>query len=1304
MDTPAARPWSIWADTGGTFTDCIALDPAGATHTAKVLSSGAIRVVVEPTEEPTCLRLAPGAIDDAALFIGATMRSLEHPDIRTTIRSVNRAAGTLELESALGPLGAGGAAEIVTGEPAPVLCARLVTRTPFPTPLPPAHVRLATTRGTNALLQRAVEPVAFFVTRGFADLLRIGDQRRPDLFALDVHKPDPYHDAVVEVSERLDAVGAVLTPLSEEGVRRAAVDLRARGLRVAAIALLHSWINPAHERSVAAILHEAGFTHVSLSSQLAPRIRIVPRAETAVVNAALSTSITDFLDSVRAGFRDGGPAPLVMTSAGGLHRADRFHPKDSLLSGPAAGVVGAAAAGLRSGARRIIAFDMGGTSTDVSRYDATSDDSARPAGFEHTTFHHVGDARLLSPALAIESVAAGGGSTCGFRAGELFVGPQSAGANPGPACYGAGGPLTITDVNLLLGRLDVSRFQIPIDRAAAEHARDGVHAALLEHQRRTSPATPAPEPDAMLEGFLDIANERMADAIRRISTRKGYDPADAALLAFGGAGAQHACAIADRLGITRIIVPAGSSLLSAYGLGVAASERVVQRSVLRPLDEVRDRLDTMLTEMIDEATAALADDGVPTSEAEVRARILELRFVGQDHTIPVQWHGPDAIDEQFRGAVLDLFGHIPMGKAIEVESLRVTVGSRQGAGPPIDLREDRPHVVTTSPPDARSARFEGEWRSMRVVTRGALLGESSVAGPALITERRTATVVEPGWSGAIDDAGAIVLTRSSADDGPRRLARRGTPAGVRNELIANRLASIAEEMGELLQRTALSTNVKERLDFSCAILDGDARLAVSAPHLPVHLGALGICTRMLLGHVAMRPSDIVVTNHPAFGGSHLPDVTIVAPVYAEDSDAHPIAYVATRAHHAEIGGITPGSMPPGATSLGEEGVVIPPTYLARAAGPDDEALRRILTEAPYPTRALEDNLADVDAAVAALRRGIESIRGLAHSDSPGALRDAMAALRDRAELRTREALRRLDDQSAEITEILDDGSTIRVRITIADDWLTVDFTGTDPVRPNNLNAPLAVTTSATMYVLRLLVREDLPLNEGLLAPVELIVPSGSMLNPNFSTLPGAPNPAVAGGNVETSQRVTNALLRALRLSASSQGTMNNLLFGSHAGDGDGGRRFGYYETIAGGIGATATADGADATHSHMTNTAITDPEILEHRYPVRLERFAIRRGSGGRGLHRGGDGAIRELTFLAPLTLSMLTQHRTSGPEGLEGGDDGATGAQRLIRDDGSSRTLAPADTAEVGPGDRLIVETPGAGGYGAAPHTGPKG
>ncbi len=1291
---PTSRdPWSIWADTGGTFTDRIALDPDGATRTAKVLSSGAIRLTLRP-DTPPRLRIDADAAPDAALLVGARLRLLDPTHPPATILRVDTASRTLECDPhpAIGSPATG---EITTGEPAPVLAARLVTRTPFPDPLPRAGVRLATTRGTNALLQRTLEPVAFFVTRGFADLLRIGDQRRPDIFALAPRRPRPYHDAVVEVEERIDARGRTIRALDEDALRAHARDLVARGFHAAAVALMHAWTDPDHERRVCAILEDAGFTHVSRSSDLAPRIRIVPRAETAVVNAALSGCITDFLTRVSGAFREGGPEPLVMTSAGGLHRAERFHPKDSLLSGPAAGVVGAAAAGLRSGARHIIAFDMGGTSTDVARYDATADDPARPAGFEITDVHHVADARLISPALAIESVAAGGGSVCGFHGGELFVGPRSAGAEPGPACYADGGPLTITDVNLLLGRLDESRFQIPLDRAAAQRARDGVHRGLAEHHRRAG--TAPPDPDAMLEGFLDIADERMADAIRRISTRRGFDPARAALVAFGGAGAQHACAIARRLGIARVIVPPGSSLLSAHGLGVASIERVAHRSVLRTLDDMRDRIEPLADELIAEATRALADDGVDSDDTHPTHRILELRFLGQDHTIPVELRDPASIGDDFRRASLHLFGHAPRDRPVEVESIRVTVAQRSRPAATVDLAEPADAVR----PDARSsatrpARFAGAWHDTALVHRADL--EDAIAGPALILERRTSTVVPPGWIARRDDADALVLD-ARRPDAPRRIAREGASIAIRNELIANRLAAIAEEMGALLQRTALSTNVKERLDFSCAILDGHARLAVSAPHLPVHLGALGLCVRTLLRHVGMRRGDVVITNHPAFGGSHLPDVTVVAPVFLDDADDRPLAYLATRAHHAEIGGTTPGSMPPFATRLDEEGVIIPPTHLARASGPDDGALRRILTGAAHPTRAIEDNLADVDAAVAALRRATDAIRALARADSPGALRGAFDALRERAALRTREALRRLDDRDTRIVEMLDDGSEIHLRARIDGDRLTVDFSGTAPASPTNLNAPLAVTRSAVMYVMRLMVREDLPLNEGLLEPVEVVVPA-CMLNPVFSTEPGAPNPAVAGGNVETSQRVVNALLRALDLGAASQGTMNNLLFGPTRA---GARRFGYYETIAGGCGATPGLDGAHATHSHMTNTAITDPEILEHRYPVRLERFAVRAGSGGAGRHRGGDGAVRELTFLDTLTLSMLTQHRTRGPEGIRGAEPGAAGAQRIIRVDGTAHVLAPSDTADVEPGDRLIVETPGAGGCGP-PQTGPNG
>jgi len=955
---------------------------------------------------------------------------------------------------------------------------------------------------------------------------------------------------------------------------------------------------------------------------------------------------------------------LVATSAGGLLDARGFRPKDSLLSGPAGGVIGAAHAARAAGLERVISFDMGGTSTDVARYDGDH---------EYRFEHGVGDAELAAPALAIETVAAGGGSICWLDGERLRVGPQSAGANPGPACYGAGGALTLTDVNLLLGRIDPSRFEIPIRAEPAGQRLD----ALLEAVAARTGERPARE--ALLEGLRAIADETMADAIRRISLRRGFDPAEHALIAFGGAGGQHACAIADRLEIVRIVVPADAALLSALGLGGAVVERFVERQILEPLEETLERLPGRFDALARESTDAVAAAGVPRSEIELRRRILHLRFAGQDATLDVEWDPDRAPAEAFSRAYVALYGHLPERRPVELESMRVVASSRRTAEAP-PRQPTAPY--RPSPAGTTRAFLTGRWQEVPTFDRDALEPGAQLDGPALIRERHSSTVVEPGWRAAVDGSAALVLTGSS-----HRPAAAGEnrPEAVRLELFTQRFHTLVREMGERLERTAVSTNVKERLDFSCALLDPAGELIVNAPHIPVHLGALGLCVRTVRAHLDLAPGDVIVTNHPAFGGSHLPDVTVITPVFSPRAERRLIGYLASRAHHAEIGGSRPGSMPPAATHLAEEGVVIPPTHLVRAGEPRWAALRRLLVAPPWPSRAVEDNLADLRAALAANHAGARALRGLVRAHGDDTVQRYMSRLQDLAARRIGEAFERIADGTYDATETLDDGSPLRARIHIEGDRARIDFTGSAPVHPGNLNATPAIVQSAVLYVLRLLLREPLPLNEGLLRAVTIDLPRG-LLNPDFPDDPRRA-PAVVGGNVETSQRLVDTLLKALGLAACSQGTMNNVLFG--------GSGYGYYETLGGGAGAGPGFHGASGVHTHMTNTRITDPEVLEQRYPVRVERFALRSGSGGVGLFHGGDGLVREIRFLEPATVSVLTQHRTIAPYGMEGGAPGSPGAQRVIRRDGTVRPLASIDGCEVEPGDRLLIETPGGGGWG---------
>ncbi len=1240
----------VWIDTGGTFTDGLALDAAGCLRRAKVLSTSALRgTLLRPVDDTTFeVREDWGAVAD--LVRGFAFRRLDRERAEATVAAYDPAGGRLRLDAPLDePPAPGTPFEVVSPEEAPVLAARLLTGTPPDRPLDLGGMRLGTTLGTNALLERRGVPTALFITRGFGDLLEIGTQQRPELFALDVRKPPPLYSEVVEVPERLAADGSVLEPLDEAAVAGAAGDLLARGVRVAAVALLHAYRNPAHERRVEALLREAGFEHVSASAALAPGIGLLTRAQTAVVDAYLAPEVRSYLEHVATSLGERGRLH-VMTSAGGLVSSQSFSPKDSLLSGPAGGVVGAALAGRRSGFERLLAFDMGGTSTDVARIDGD---------YEYQFEHRVGDATLMAPALAIESVAAGGGSVCWFDGHRLRVGPRSAGARPGPACYGAGGPLTVTDVNLLSGRLDPSSFRIPVDPAPARAALEQLRAEVAGREGR------APETKALLEGLRAIADETMADAIRRISLRRGYDPADYALVAFGGAGGQHACAVAERLGVGTVLVPEDAGLLSALGLGHAVLERFAERQVLRELEELKRELAGLLGDLERQAVERVLEQGVARDDVEIRRRIALMRFAGQDATLDVEITDPDSLGAAFEQRYLTLFGHRPEGREVEVASLRVVASS-----------------VAETPVAPRD----------RHAKRGALVPGDTVAGPELILEPHSTTVVDPGWRGELDRHGTLILRRE------RGVTETTVeqPEAVRLELYTHRFHTIAREMGERLRHTAVSTNVKERMDFSCALLDAQGELVVNAPHIPVHLGAIGLCVRELARAIPMEPGDVIVTNHPKYGGSHLPDVTVVTPVHVPAQDGQPtlLGYVASRAHHAEIGGSRPGSMPPAATRLAEEGVVIPPTRLVHGGTADWETLRRLLTGGPHPTRALGDNLADLRAAVAANHAGAEALRGLADASGADTVRLYMTRLQEMAEQRIRAALQRIPDGEYAAEEQLDDGTPLKVAVRLDGDSAAIDFAGSGDVHPGNLNATPAIVHSAVIYFLRLLIPEPLPLNEGLLRAVTIAIPPG-LLSPSFPDDPGEA-PAVVGGNVETSQRLVDTLLKALGLAACSQGTMNNVIFGNE--------RFGYYETVGGGCGAGPDFDGASAVHSHMTNTRITDPEILEHRYPVRVLRFAVRRGSGGAGRHRGGDGVVRELAFLEPVALSVISQHRSVAPYGLQGGQPGATGLQRVIRAGGETELLGAIDGREVETGDRLVLETPGGGGFGeaAARVTGP--
>lgn len=1221
---PPARLWKIATDTGGTFTDCWGLTPDGREVRCKLLSSGCLRSRVEAAEGNR-LRLRDSWDLPDGFFRGFLA---ETGGSSLPVAGWIAAERTLILESVSASIKPGDALELSTGEAAAVVGARMLTRTPPGSEFPPLEFRLSTTLATNALLEGKTAPVAFFVTRGFGDLLKIGDQRRPHLFALRHETSKPLTTAVVEVGERMDAEGRILADLDAESLQREAERLAAAGFSSAAVAFIHSYCNPQHERKAREILLAAGFRHVSLSAEISPLIRFLARSETVVMEAALAPVMQQFIASVRTPLGTSLRRLFCLSSAGGLTKPEEYRAKDSLLSGPAGGVAGCASVARSAGARKILTIDMGGTSTDVARWEGA---------FLYQFEQRIGTSSILAPSLRIETVAAGGGSICDVTAEGLAVGPHSAGANPGPACYGHGGPLTLTDVNLLLERMDPEQAAVPLWPESAR-------LRLTElKQKLSEQGWPVPADDRqLLRGLLDIAIERMAEAVRRISVREGCDPREYSLVAFGGAGPQHACAIADRLGITEILVPRQAGILSACGTGSAAQEVIAVKQVLQPLAPTLAALPDILHELEAEALHALP-------AGLLHRQLAELRLQGQDTCLTVDFSNPNDLARLFADRYAALYGYPPPPqRTVELVTLRVLMRAAESVPLPEAFSDASPRI-----------------------------------GPACIQDGFSTLIVEPGWSAEQGSLGTWRLRRTP-ETVTRHLPSPATSiSAVDAELFRCRFSGLVEGMGALLQRTAISTNVRERLDFSCALLDADGRLVMNAPHIPVHLGALGECVRKAAAAVPPQDGEIIVTNDPACAGSHLPDVTVICPVF--DDTGTLLAYTANRAHHAEIGGISPGSMPAFARNLAEEGILIRPQLLTRHGDFLEQEMANILTSGPHPTRSLADNLADLRAQVASARLGRASLLALCRIHGADAIRQHLRRLCQTASQALQRKLAASTLTNAVVEESLDDGWKIRIRLALRDGRISIDFAGSSPVHPGSRNATTAVVRSAVLYALRLWIQEDIPLNEGILDQVELTVPPG-FLHPDFSQAPQLSPPVVAG-NVETSQRIVDALLKALQLQACSQGTMNNVIFGSD--------RFGHYETIGGGSGAGPGYAGASGLHTHMTNTAITDVEILEQRYPVRIERFSLRSGSGGAGRWRGGEGLIREYRFLAPLTVSLLTEHRLVAPYGLDGGLPGECGQQELFDPAGNGTVLPGSITLTVSPGELLRIETPGGGGCG---------
>ncbi len=1220
----ATARWQFWIDRGGTFTDVVGRRPDGALVTHKLLS-----------ENPEQYR-------DAALAGIRHLLGLD-PD------------------------------EPIT--PDRVEC-----------------VKMGTTVATNALLERRGEPTLLVITQGLRDALRIAYQDRPRLFDRHIVLPELLYRRVIEAQERLAADGSVVTPLDEAHLRAhlgAAFDA---GLRSAAIVFMHGYRYTAHEHAAARLAREAGFTQVSVSHQVSPLMKLVGRGDTTVVDAYLSPILRRYVDQVASEMP--GVRLLFMQSSGGLTDAHAFQGKDAILSGPAGGIVGMVRtallaatdlaggqdqppSGSRAGARpadapvdvRVIGFDMGGTSTDVSHYAGE---------FERAFETQVAGVRMRAPMMSIHTVAAGGGSILSFDGARFRAGPQSAGANPGPACYRRGGPLAVTDANVMLGKLQPAYFPKVFGPAADEPLdREVVVRQFSELAARIEQATGTRRsPEAVAEGFIDIAVGAMANAIKKISVARGYDVTRYTLQCFGGAGGQHACRVADALGMDRVFAHPLAGVLSAYGMGLADQsvmrEAAVEQRLADAWPAVVQRLDTLAAE----AEAELRRQGVGRGVVRTHRRV-HLRYEGTDSALVVPFGPPDDLRAAFEAAYRRRFAFLMTERALVVEAVSVEV---VGAG---ELPTE-PTQATATPAAAPVAETVqlfsgGRWHDAALVVREQARPGLFVDGPAIIAEKNATTVVEPGWRARVSALDHLLLERVQPRQQRRAIGTTVDP--VMLEVFNNLFMNIAEQMGLQLQNTAYSVNIKERLDFSCALFDAQGQLIANAPHMPVHLGSMSESIKTVIAGNAgqMRPGDVYALNDPYHGGTHLPDVTVVTPVF-DVAGGEILFYVGSRGHHADIGGVTPGSMPPFSTRIEEEGVQIDNVRLVEAGRLREAEMLALLSGGAHPARNPQQNLADLKAQIAANEKGVQELRRMVAQFGLDVVRAYMGHVQDNAEESVRRVITTL--RTGAFTLPLDNGAQIAVaiRVDAAERSAEIDFAGTSAQLENNFNAPTAVCMAAVLYVFRTLVGDDIPLNAGCLKPLKVIIPEGSMLNPR-------PPASVVAGNVETSTCITNALYGALGVMAASQCTMNNFTFGN--------ARHQYYETISGGSGAGPDFDGTSVVQTHMTNSRLTDPEVLEFRFPVRLDSYAIRAGSGGAGAHRGGDGGVRRVRFLEPMTASILSNGRVVPAFGMAGGRPGALGINRVERADGRVETLAHIGSVEMQPGDVFVVETPGGGGYG---------
>jgi 5-oxoprolinase (ATP-hydrolysing) len=1218
--------WDFWIDRGGTFTDVIGRRPDGSLTAHKLLSEN------------------PEAYSDAA------------------VQGIRNLMG------------------LKAGQPIP--------------PGSVGAVKMGTTVATNALLERKGDRTLLLITKGFRDALKIGYQARPKIFARHIIKPDMLYERVVEVDERVRADGTIERALDLTAAREEFTAALAQGIKAVAIVFMHAYRYPEHEQRVAALARELGFPQVSVSHEVSPLIKLVGRGDTTVVDAYLSPILERYVDQVAGDLSAGdlsagGAAPaqpndaarlMFMMSSGGLTAAQLFQGKDAILSGPAGGVVGMAETGREAGFAHLIGFDMGGTSTDVSHYDGE---------YERAFETEVAGVRMRAPMMLIHTVAAGGGSVLHFDGARFRVGPDSAGANPGPKCYRRGGPLAVTDANVMVGKLIPDFFPKIFGAQQNEPLdADAVREAFAALAREIGDGRAGED---VADGFIKIAVENMANAIKKISVQRGYDVTRYALNCFGGAGGQHACLVADALGMTKVLIHPFSSLMSAYGMGLADIRATRQQAIEEPLgDTALASIATTGGRLGDDAKREVAGQGVPVRDITVHLR-AHIRYAGTDTALVVPAFSATAgaaaggapgmtlerLKSSFEVAHKSRFGFIDRAKELVVEAVSVEA---IGGG----AKFNEPVLSTTSSPlpaPARTTRFYsgGKWHDAAVFTREQLAPGQKVRGPAIVIEPHQTVVVEDGWQAEITAKNHLVLERVVPLARTHAIGTRADP--VMLEVFNNLFMSIAEQMGVSLQNTAYSVNIKERLDFSCAVFAADSTLVANAPHMPVHLGSMDRAVETIIrenkGKVA--PGDVYVINAPYNGGTHLPDITICTPVF-DDEEREILFWVASRGHHADVGGISPGSMSPNATTIDEEGVLFDNFKVIDRGHFREQELYAELKGAKYPARNPLQNVNDIKAQIAANEKGVQELRKMVAYFTLPVVKAYMQHVQDNAAESVRRVIDRLHDSAFEY--VMDQGTIVKVKITVDKEKreATVDFTGTSPQQPTNFNAPEPVTRAAVLYVFRVMVDDDIPMNAGCLRPINIIIPKRSMLSPEYPA-------AVVAGNVETSQAVTNCLFGALEAMAAAQGTMNNLNFGN--------AKYQYYETICSGSPAGPGFPGTDAVHTHMTNTRLTDPEVLEFRYPVVLEDFHIRTGSGGRGKWNAGDGVRRTIRFLEKMDCTILSGHRRVRPFGLAGGEAGQIGENSVRRNDGRIEQLKGADATVLDAGEAVIIQTPTAGGYG---------